>query len=73
MIVSTGSGANDARIVTEFGLGLQKTNKRDQLMSRLYTEVGYRLRPSSQDYFGSGNIVTDLRGIVSRVGIAIAF
>lgn len=73
MIVSSGSGANGSKIISEFGLGLQKTNKRGELVSKFYTEVGYRLRPSNQDYFASDDIVTDLGGVIAKVGIAIGF
>lgn len=73
MAVSSGSGSSGAKIVSEFGLGLEKTNKRGELTSKFYTEVGYKLRPANQDYFGSGELVTDLGGIMGKVGIAIGF
>ena len=72
IIVSSGSGINDTKILSEFGLGYQKVNK-GKITSKLYVEVGYKLQSANQDYFDSGNLVTNLGGVSFRVGASVGF
>ena len=73
VLVSAGSGTSGATILSELALGLEKANRRGELTSKFYTEVGYRLRPCNQDYFGTGDPVTDLGGVIAKAGVAIGF